>query len=87
MGAGVFEAEGVEEGMKVNRELGWRELGDLPKQVGFRFLGICNDGTETMCEVRWRDRTYRACDLWTGELVHTKLKAWRQEVVFERSVT
>ena len=57
----------------------FRELGDLPNQAGFRFVGVCKDGAELDCEVR-RDAEglHRACSRGTWEPVYSRLKAWRK---------
>lgn len=57
----------------------FRELGDLPNQAGFGFVGVCEDGTELECEVvRDAEGLHRACDRATGEPVFSRLKAWRK---------
>lgn len=58
---------------------GWRELGDLPNQEGFRFVGVMADGTEVACVVS-RDEAglHRACREGTGEWMFPRLNGWRK---------
>lgn len=57
---------------------GWRELGDLPNQEGFRFIGVLADGTEVSCVVK-RDEVgmHRAHHGETGEWMYPRLNGWR----------
>lgn len=73
--------EGYKEGicMGIRTKVFWkREMGDLPNQEGFKFIGLLADGTEVPCIVT-RDATglHRACHRETVEWMYPRLNGWR----------